>query len=171
MRRFSKKILPGRNVGNAFRVAGILVAIVLVIPITEFFGYFAWLYATSAFPSHSLAVERFEEGGLYRFPKGAADLYFRMAVPSPLDRGGSAMRFSAGEDELSEMLNILPAGLEWKVLEQDFYCDCMQCICYVEPVKVPAGSSYWRSDIGSVDYKLLALNVQTRQVFLCGLDT
>jgi len=81
------------------------------------------------------------------------------------------MRFSAGEDELSEMLNILPAGLEWKVLEQDFYCDCMQCICYVEPVKVPAGSSYWRSDIGSVDYKLLALNVQTRQVFLCGLDT
>lgn len=155
-----------------FKILGIAIAIVIAVPILTVLGYFLYLYTVSAFPSNSLAAERFEENGDYKFPRHATDIYFRIAVPSPLDRGGSALRFSA---EKSDLLNILetPSYFEvkWKVLEDDFVCNCPQCIRYSEPVTVPAGSSYWMHTDGGSNYVMMALNFQINQVFKCANDS
>lgn len=156
---------------NKFKILSLLTGFVVVLPVTIVLGYFAYLYTISAFPSYSLAVKRYEESGIYEFPKDATDLYFRMAMPSPLDRGGSALRFSAGDAELSNILNTVPAGFKWKVLEQNFLCNCLQCIRYSEFIEVPAGSLYWRRNKGSGDYVLLAVNQQAKQVYWCEQDT
>lgn len=156
---------------NKLRTISLLIVVVLVIPIAAILGYFSFIYIISAFPTSSLATERFEESGLYEFPKEASDLYFRMAMPSPLDRGGSALKFSAGDAELSKILNTVPTGYKWQVLEQEFFCNCLQCIRYAEHIKVPAGSLYWKRNKGPSDYQLLAVNLKTKQVFWCEQDT
>lgn len=156
---------------SRFKNLSSLIAIILSIPVFVVLGYFTNLYIASAFPSNSLAAERFEESGLYEFPGDAIDLYFRIAMPSPIDQGGSALKFSAGEAALSKILSTVPSGFEWQPLEREFLCNCLQCIRYTEPVKVPMGSIYWKHNKGSSDYQLLAVNLQTKQVFWCEQDT
>lgn len=70
---------------------GLLIVIVLTVPLFVISLYFTYLYMVSAFPSNELAAERFEENGLYEFTGETKDLYFRIAMASPLDRGGSAL--------------------------------------------------------------------------------
>ena len=155
---------------NKLKILGLLIAIVLSVPIVVIIGYFTYLYIVSAFPSNSLAAKRFEESGLYEFPRETKDLYFRIAMPSPLDRGGSALKFSARDAELSKILSAVPSGYEWQRLEREFLCNCVGCIRYAEPVRVPVGSLYWRRDKGSSNYQLLAVNLQTKQIFWCEQD-
>ena len=155
-----------------FKILGIAIAIVIAIPVITVLGYFLYLYTVSAFPSNSLAAERFEENGNYLFPKHATDIYFRMAVPSPLDRGGSALRFSAENSDLLKLLKTPSySGVKWKVLEDDFVCDCPGCIRHWEPVTVPAGASYWMHTKGEGNYVIMAVNFQTNQVFKCANDS
>ena len=155
-----------------FKIPGLTIAIVIAIPIVAILVFFLYVYTVHAFPSNLLAAERFEENGNYMFPKHATDVYFRLAVPSPLDRGGSVLRFSA---ENSDLLNILKTpsyfGVKWKVLEDDFVCNCSGCIRHWEPVTVPAGSSYWMHTNGESNYVMMAVNIQTNQVFKCAHDS
>ena len=155
-----------------FKILGITFAIIIAIPIVAILGFFLYVYTVHAFPSNSLAAERFEENGNYMFPKNATDIYFRLAVPSPLDRGSSVLRFSA---ENSDLLNILKTpphfGVKWKVLEDDFVCHCSGCPRHWEPVTVPAGSSYWMYTKSESNYVLMAVDIQTNQVFKCAIDS
>ena len=158
-------------ISKLLKIPALTIAIVIAVPIVAIPVLFLYVYTVHAFPSNSLAAERFEENGNYMFPKHATDIYFRLAVPSPLDRGGSVLRFSA---ESSDLLNILKTpslfGVKWKVLEDDFACNCSGCIRNWEPVTVPAGSSYWMHTKGESNYVMMAVNLQTNQVFKCAHD-
>ena len=147
------------------------IAIVGITPVVVFYGYFAYLFLSSAFPARSIAVERFERGGVFQFPRTAGDLYFRIAMGSPLDEGGSALMFSAASDEIEGLLNTKPHGTDWQVLDKTFHCDCIQCIRYSRPVDIPAGSVFWRHDRGNYDNVMMAVNAETKQVYWCARDT
>ena len=149
----------------------IVALLTVALPCVVIGGYFGWLLVSSAFPGDAVAKQRFEEGTGLPMPKQATQIYLRIAVPSPMDRGGTALRFTVPGLVLNDLLASAPRAGRWKVLEEEFHCDCVQCLRYAEPVRIAPGAMYWRrgDDVG--DYGIMAVDVRTSQVFWCERDT
>jgi hypothetical protein len=153
-----------------FKYVLAIIGVIIILPFALYYVIFGYAYITSAFPSQSYAEKIFERDTPFSFPESVDNMYFRVAMPSLIDEGGSALEFSTTSGEISKILES-NHRIKWSVLVKSFHCDCWACIRYSTPVIIPAGSMYWRVDGSLGDYRILAVNVESQKIFMCARDT
>lgn len=154
------------------------VALVVSSPFLVFGGLIAYFSVLAAFPSDEDAKILFRRVTGHSIPENAHDLYFRTALGSPTDDGGSVITFKADVGAINTLLNTdvkWPANVvQWKSLADAFDCRCSDCLRDSRQITVPSGAQFkLRGRIRTkslAEHTLLAVDENSGTVFMCRFD-
>jgi len=151
---------------------------VILLPFIVFGGVIAYAAILTAFPTDEQAKVHFRRVTRHAIPDTVQDIYFRRAIDSPTDEGGSFIMFKSDAGSIDALIssesNWPTPATQWQSLASAYACPCEGCIRYWEDVVIPQGAKFkLRGKIRTrltKEYTLLAVDESRSAVYMCRLD-
>lgn len=155
-------------------------SVAVLLPFIAFWGFIAYASILSAFPSDEQAMVFFKRATTHTFPQNTSDIYFRMALGSPTDDGGSVITFKTDPLSIDALMstesNWPTPDSQWRPMQSSYPCPCYDCFRYGRQVVVPRGAEFKllgkiRAErLNQYEYTLLAVDKKRGAVYMCRLD-